>query len=287
MTLSSKSTRCLILLELQMVSVEFTIKSKRIIYLHNLLTSNSSSLARNVFIRQWEEPIKGDFASLVKQDLKDFQIDLSLDDIQNYSKVKFKTIVKKACDSVFFSKLLEEKCKLSKGKEIVYVDFEVQPYLRSGSNLSPDDSCKILKCRIRDLDVRENFSHAYEDTKCPFPLCKSPENQLHLAICEFYPERSVISNGLKYADLFKSDIEKQFQIMNILIKRIAIRNEIFPAQAQSGGWPVDPRKKERFINRSTNRSTSRQTLSLVIRGQRRSSKKTIKTRQKSMRNKNK
>ena len=196
-------------------------------------------------------------------------------------------MVKKACDSVWFSKVMEEKRRVSKGKEISYERFQVQPYLRSGWNLSSDDLCKILKCRIRDLDVRENFSNAYENTKCPFPLCKSPENQLHLSSCEFYPDSSIISNGIKYEDLFNSDIEKQFQITNILMKWIVIRNEMIPAHTQSRGWPVDPRKKERLIDRSTNRGTSRQALSLVILGQRRSSKKTIETRQKSMRNKNK
>ena len=71
--LSSRSTRCLILLELGIIPIEFIIKRKRIIYLHTLLTSDISSLARNVFIKQWEKPIRGDFACLVKQDMEEYK----------------------------------------------------------------------------------------------------------------------------------------------------------------------------------------------------------------------
>ena len=108
MRLSSKSTRCLILLELQLVSVEYTIKSKRINYLHNLLTSDSSSLARNVFLRQCEDPIRGDFVNLVRQDLKDFRIDLSFEDIITYSKAKLYFYQKKHVRKQFFWNYLKK-----------------------------------------------------------------------------------------------------------------------------------------------------------------------------------
>ena len=87
--LSSKSSRCLILLELQIMSVDFIIKSKRIKYLHTLLTSDISSLARKVFLQQQLDPIKGDFVSLVKKDLSDCKIGLSFDETMSYSKAKF------------------------------------------------------------------------------------------------------------------------------------------------------------------------------------------------------
>ena len=103
-----------------------------------------------------------------------------------YTKTKFKVLVKKACESACFSKLLEEKSEVSKGKEIIYDKFQIQPYLSSGTGLSSESICNILKCRIRDLDVKQNFANAYEDTKCPFSLCISSETQFHLFTCNFY-----------------------------------------------------------------------------------------------------
>ena len=270
MKLSSKSTRCLIMLELQLVSVEYTIKSKRINYLHNLLNSDSQSLARNVFLRQCDNPIKGDFVNLVKQDLSDFRMDLSFEDIMTYSKLKFKLLVKNACEKAYFFKLLEEKRQLSKGKEIRYEQFQIQPYLSPGFNLATDGMCRILKCRIRDLDVKENFPNAYNDTKCPFPNCKSSESQDHLISCNSYPDNcNLIPSGLKYEDIFTRDVDKQYQVMQILMQCIATRNELFPAHLHNSGRPVDPRRKQRLVSRSTTRGTNRQALSLVIRGQRR------------------
>ena len=46
--LSSRSTRCLILLELQLIPIEFIIESKRINYLRTVLTSSDSSLVKVV-----------------------------------------------------------------------------------------------------------------------------------------------------------------------------------------------------------------------------------------------
>ena len=72
MMTSSKSSRCLLLLELGVSSVEFVIKKKRVGYLHHLLTQNTPSLAKLVFDEQVKNSSKSDFINLVRQDLKDF-----------------------------------------------------------------------------------------------------------------------------------------------------------------------------------------------------------------------
>ena len=191
------------------------------------MTSETSSIARNVLLKQWKEPLKGDFASLVKQDMEDLQINLSLENIATYSKVNFKKLVKNYCEKACFRKLMKEKSEVSKGKEIVYKDFEIQPYLKPGSEFSSDEICGILKCRIRDLDVRGNFPNAYKSIECPFPLCKETESQFHIASCSFYSESNLVSNDLHYEDIFKSDVQKQFEVMKILMKRIEERNRLF------------------------------------------------------------
>ena len=247
--LSSKSTRCLILLELQLVPIEFIIKSKRINFLHNLLSSESSSLARNVFLEQSKDPIEGDFASLVKKDLKEFNIELSFEEIMNFSKVKFKQLVRNSCEKACFLYLKDQRSKISKGKEISYELFQIQSYLIPGSNFSSDDICNILKCRIRDLDIKGNFPKAYSDTKCPFPHCSSSESQIHFAYCSFYSNGSIIPNNVQYIDIFKSDIKKQYQIMKILTKRIEERNKNFGTSLYTRGGPGDPRGKERPVRK--------------------------------------
>ena len=161
---------------------------------------------------------------------------------------------------------------MSEGKEINYEHKKEQQYLSAGSNLSTDDSLMILKCRIRDLDVRGNFPNAYNDTICPFPQCTDYESQYHLASCEYYCDDSVIPEGLEYGDLFKSKVEKQHQITKILMKRMSIRNSRFSSNSRSSCGPVDPRRDRGPVSRGTRdntRHTSRPALSLVIRGRRR------------------
>ena len=164
--------------------------------------------------------------------------------------------------------MLEEKSKLSKGKEIEYNEYKIQSYLTPGYELSTDDICMILKCRIRDLNVKGNFPNAYRDTKCIFPLCTSYESQSHLASCEFYDNHLIIPEGLIYEDIFISDVKKQHKIMNILAKRCKIQNQLSDENLAARCEPVDPRKENRPVRGITSdntRSTSRQALSLVIR----------------------
>ena len=69
MMVSSKSARCLILLELGLIPVEYIIKQKRINFLYHLLTSEDQSLAKSVFTKQAKQPMKGDFVKLVNKDM--------------------------------------------------------------------------------------------------------------------------------------------------------------------------------------------------------------------------
>ena len=109
--LSSKSSRCLIMLELNLVSIEYIIKSKRIQYLHSVLTSDDSSLARNVLLQQSKTPISGDFVSVVKKDMKEFRINLSYEEIMSYSKSNFKKLVRDSFKKNVLFKFFKSKRK--------------------------------------------------------------------------------------------------------------------------------------------------------------------------------
>ena len=164
--------------------------------------------------------------------------------------------------------------------------FKTQSYLCPESNISSEDMFRILKCRIRDLDVKGNFVNSYKDTKCPFNLCSSYESQSHLAHCTFYPENTLIPNGLKYQDMFKDDIGKVFQIMRILVSRTEIRSKLIESQHHKNVGPEDPRRVRKPVSRVTSKGTSGQALSLVIRGRRRKHMKSLRASNKNNNNKN-
>ena len=123
MSSSSKVSRCLLLLDLGLMSVEFHIKQKRLNYLHRVLSSEQSSLVKTVLEEMINKPYKGDWILVVKEDLKELQINLSFEEIASISNKRFKEIVRNACKQACFSSLIRDKNKLSKGKEIEYSDF--------------------------------------------------------------------------------------------------------------------------------------------------------------------
>ena len=172
LNLSSKSSRTLLHGELGIVSVEFHIKQKRILYLHHLLSSETESLAHDVLIQMIQNPKKGDWLEEVKNDLRDFDLSSDIEQIKHFSKNQIKDLVKKRSRETYFRLLLNDKSKLSKGQEIVYQSFEQQTYLKPSSNLTSDEMKKIMKIRIRDVDLKCNFPNFYKDKKClAAPLC--------------------------------------------------------------------------------------------------------------------
>ena len=117
MEVSSKGSYILMLLEGGLIPIRYIIISRRLKYLQNLLKSENSSLAKQVLTKQSDNPNRQDWITQVLSDLKEFQIFLSFNEIEQLSKYKFKKIVRQACNKTALKYLLTEKEKLSKGNK--------------------------------------------------------------------------------------------------------------------------------------------------------------------------
>ena len=82
-------------LELGVISIGTIIKARRINFLHYLVSSSENEMVYNVFQAQWNRPVKNDWTLYVKQDLKDFQMECSLDNVKAKSAESFKNLVKR------------------------------------------------------------------------------------------------------------------------------------------------------------------------------------------------
>ena len=223
---SSKVSRCLVLLELGIMSIEYILKQKRIMFLHHLLSAEDNLISKQIIKCQMESPKTGDWLLMVQQDLKDVKISLTYDDIATVSKQRFKKLVKNACQKACFSSLLREKQKLSKGKEISYTNFEMQKYFQPGQNLNTDSVRKIFRIRSRDLPIKGNFPNNHSDLTCPMMECNEVENQRHLWKCQFLSAKNTLCmSGSEYDDIFGDDVGKQKTVMMIIFKRLEIRNK--------------------------------------------------------------
>ena len=81
-------------LDLGILPVHCIVKERRVNYLHYILKSDKSKMLYKFFMAQWEDPVRQDWTELVKADLDDLGIKLSLEEIERKSKMSFKNLVK-------------------------------------------------------------------------------------------------------------------------------------------------------------------------------------------------
>ena len=168
--------------------------------------------------------MNGDWVTYVKNDLKEIKLNLSFTEISEFPKHKFKALVKKSMKQSCFETLMKDKKRLSKGSEIDYDSFQTRKYLLSGTGFSSDSMKLIFSVRSRDLAVRGNFANSHKELKCVVKECPEKiESQYHLFSCPFLASSDeVVPNDLSYDDIFANNVRKQFQLMEIRLKR---RNE--------------------------------------------------------------
>ena len=106
---SSKTSSCLIMLDMGLLPLRYMIKMKRLGYLHCLISKDDSSLVKQVFRKQVIDPIRGDFINDIYNDLKELQTNLSFEQIFSLSKSSFKKLVSNACRAAAFHFIISEK----------------------------------------------------------------------------------------------------------------------------------------------------------------------------------
>ena len=238
MKVSSKASGCLLLLELGICSIKFILKKKRLSFLYSLLASENSSLSRAVWDRQVKSPSKNDWCELVKKDLKELNINLSFDDIENMSKSAFRNLINNACKKACFQSLLLEKSKLSKGSEIVFSTFQTQNYLNPGNGLTIEEMRRIYHLRCRQVFLKCNFPSFFGDKKCVAPH-QAFDRQKHVFYCSFFSSKNEIASpNIKYDDIFASNVKNQIEVMRIFYERLERRKGYL--SPSNNGAPVDP-----------------------------------------------
>ena len=119
----------LLYLELGCIPLKEIVKCRRLNFLHDLLTGKEDELIVRFFRAQLRNPSTGDWTEIVKNDLKDFQINETFEEISKYSKMAFKRKVAFACKKFTFNKLLKVKEGHQKGENVSYNQFKIQNYL--------------------------------------------------------------------------------------------------------------------------------------------------------------
>ena len=134
LTKHAKTPKELLYLETGTIPIRFIIMSRRLNFCWYLLNQDEDSLLGEFFKAQCDSPTKGDWVSMVKQDIEDLELDMTFDQIKACSKETFKDSVKKHVKAAAFKYLITLQKTHSKAKMMHYSELNLQQYLDSDCN---------------------------------------------------------------------------------------------------------------------------------------------------------
>ena len=143
-------------LELELMSLNTTIKARRVNFLHYLVTRSESEMIYKVFIQQWHRPVKNDWTTAVRQDLKDFHMEENLENIKTKYQEVFKKQVKQKVQIYEFNQLMSAKQRHTKMDNLNYSKLEIQEYFKL-ENMNTAGAQTLFKYRVRMANFSENF----------------------------------------------------------------------------------------------------------------------------------
>lgn len=89
-------------LELGCLKLRHIILKGRLMYFHTLLNKDSDELTQKILKKQESEPTKGDFITLIKNDMEYLGINYDINELQTYGKDEFKVKVKNEIQKTAF-----------------------------------------------------------------------------------------------------------------------------------------------------------------------------------------
>ena len=222
--MSSTTPAVSLYLELGILPLSILIKVRRVIYLHNILSSKRDGMLFKVFTVQWHFPSKGDWVLQVKTDLEDFELPSDLETIRNFSKTRFKNVVKSKARTYTFNMLSSRKGNYSKLERLQYTELKTQNYLLD-TRITHDDKIALLKLRTRMADFGENFRAGRLFIMCP--LCNNHlDSQSFLLQCPELLGELQSKFGPKYSrsidEVFSNDIG--LDTINLIKYALDLRN---------------------------------------------------------------
>ena len=145
-----------IYLELGQAPARFEIQKMRCLYLKYILSQDEDSLLFKFFKLQEEQSSKGDWVWTVLADLKELQIEKSLDEIKQMSQYQFSNLLKLRSKENALKYLIGKQ--KTKGSEIKYSNLEMSEYLMPINEiLTIEQKQKMFGVRNRMIEISENF----------------------------------------------------------------------------------------------------------------------------------
>ena len=171
-------------LETSAIPINFVLTSRRLNYLHIILNRSDEELTKQIYTAQKLDPIKGDWAQNVGEDMKKVDLNMEEGQIMKMKKSAFKNIVRRKVKSAAFSSLKVTQSSHIKINKINYNSFSTQTYLNS-QEISFEESSTLFNIRANTVNgFKTCFPSIYRNNlNCKLGCKDSPDSIEHCMNC--------------------------------------------------------------------------------------------------------
>ena len=221
-------------LELGQIPARYEIIKMRLLFLKYILEQPKESNLRKMLSLQLEKPSPGDWANTCLKDLKNINLQLTLEEIRTMSKKNYLKLLKEKIKTTSLQYLLKKRG--SKGSEIEYSCIGMAEYLQPYNKyLTIEEKREIFEIRNRMVNIPANFKSKSEE-KCK---CGAVEDMSHIYECEIWSKNNQLK--LEYNKIFHGNISEQILVYRKFRENLDSRN-ICVEQSHPCGQ-IDPRDK--------------------------------------------
>ena len=184
------------------VPLKLKLSTKRLLYWWHILKVDCSEMIHKVYTAQKLSPVSGDWIQLLEKDKKDFQIEMSDEEVSAISEYKFKSYVKKKAKELTIQHLLSLQMQHSKSEWLDMEDLAISAYLID-TRFSKEERELLFKLRTKTIQVKDNFKNAYLNNDMLCELCKLfPCTQSHPMQCPQLMTKIVIDHKITLSDSY-------------------------------------------------------------------------------------
>merc|ERR1712115_100314 len=193
-------------LELGQIPARYEIIKMRLLFLKYILEQPNQSNVRKMLSLQLEKPSSGDWANTCLRDLKNINLQLTLDEIRTMSKKNYLRLLKEKIRTSALQYLLKKQG--SKGSEISYSCVGMAEYLQPYNKyLTVEEKREMFKIRNRMVNIPANFTSKSEH-KCK---CGDLEDMSHIYECDILSVKSD-QQKIAYKKIFHGNISEQILV---------------------------------------------------------------------------
>ena len=191
-------------LELGIVPLGVIFKKRRINYLHYILTNDESEMLSRFLNAQDSNPVKNDWITQCRKDLRDFKIKEDFQFIKSKSEYSFKNYVQVKSMEYCLTMLQTLQESHSKMDNIYYPEMSLQQYFKN-PKLSMKTKQDVFLFRTRMSQFGENFRGSRGAVPCPFQCPMQLDTQQHSFKCSAINEKIKIKRCDPHRNLFNSN----------------------------------------------------------------------------------